>query len=87
MEVLVEEHLDLLLVDLAHLLGGDGDDVAVLVASLGGELVDICNIRESVIENSKLGQVILGNLSTRVVKFALVNALKFVRFGTLKKRR
>jgi hypothetical protein len=54
-EVLVEERLHLHLVDGPHLLGGDGDDIAVLVASLGGQLVDVCNVRESVVEDSEPG--------------------------------
>ena len=84
-EVLVEERLDLLLVDVAHLLGGDGDDIAVLVAPLGGQLVDLCNIRESVVEDTKLGKVVLGNVSARVVEFALVNVLGFVSGDILRR--
>lgn len=36
MQVLVEEHLDFLLVYVAHFLGGHGDGVAVLVTAGGG---------------------------------------------------
>ena len=40
MKMLVEEHLYLGLVDVAHGLRGDGDDVAVGVGAGGGEAVD-----------------------------------------------
>jgi hypothetical protein len=77
-QVLVEEHLDLLLVDVAHLLWRHSDYVAVLVASLESKLVDICNIGESIVEDSQLFKVFLRNLSTGVVEFPLVDTLRAV---------
>ena len=41
MQMFVEERLDFLFVDGAHLLWGHGDDVSVLVGPFGGELVDV----------------------------------------------
>lgn len=85
-QVLVEEHLDLLLVDIAHLLWGYGDHIAILVASFGGKLVDICNVGEPIVEDSQLGEILLGNLATGVVEFALVNALAKVSGVALRER-
>lgn len=77
-QVLIEERLHLLLVDVAHLLRGHGNNITVLVAAILGELVDICNVGESVVENSQLGQVFFGDLPTGVMELALVNALGIV---------
>lgn len=52
MQMLIEEHLYFLLVNIAHLLRRDRDYIAILVASLCGELVDIVFICEVVVENS-----------------------------------
>lgn len=49
MQVLVEKALDLLLVDIPHLLGRNGDLVTVLVPALFGQLVDVLNVAEVVV--------------------------------------
>ena len=72
MQVLIEEHLDLFLVDIAHLLWGNGDYIAVLVASLQSKLIDICLVGESVVENAKLREVLGGYIATGIMELALV---------------
>jgi hypothetical protein len=81
--VLIEEHLDLLLVDVAHLLRGHGNGVSVLVATVCGKFVDIVNGGYVVVDNSEFGEVIDGYFATRVMELALVDALGrlSVQFG------
>jgi hypothetical protein len=66
-QVLIEEHLDLFLVDIAHLLWGNGDHIAVLVTSLQSKLIDICLIGESVVEDAKLREVLRGYFATGIM--------------------
>ena len=70
--MLVEERLDLLLVDIAHLLGRHGDHVAVLVAPLARELVDVGLVGEVEVEDSELLEVFGTDIATGIVEFALV---------------
>ena len=70
--MLVEERLDLLLVDIAHLLGRHGDHVAVLVAPLARELVDVGLVSEIEVEDSQLLEVFGTDIATGIVEFALV---------------
>jgi len=55
--MLLEEALDFLLVDVAHLLGADGDLVAVLVAAFGGERVDGGEGGEVPVEDAEVVEV------------------------------
>jgi hypothetical protein len=48
----MEKGLHFLLVDITHLLWGHGNNIAILVASLRGELVDVLFIGEVVIKNA-----------------------------------
>lgn len=79
MQVLVEEALDLVLVNISHLLRGHGNHIPVLVASLRRQLVDILLVGEVVVEDAKLREVFRGDCLARIVSFALV-ALQFVSF-------
>jgi hypothetical protein len=54
MQVLMKERLDLLLIHIAHLLRRDGNQVAILVASLGGQLVDIFLVGDVVVEDAEI---------------------------------
>lgn len=54
-QMLVEERLDFVFVHLAHRLGGDGDLVAVLVAPLAGELVNVLDGGASSVEDTDGG--------------------------------
>jgi hypothetical protein len=71
-QVLVEEHAHLLLIHVAHLLGRDDDLVAVLVRALGGEPVDVGDIREVEMQDAQLGQVVRTDLAAGVVGETLV---------------
>ena len=71
-QVLVEEHLDLVLVDVAHLFGRHGDLIAVLVAPLGGQLVDALEAGEAVVQDAEPAELILAHGPARVVRKALV---------------
>lgn len=51
-EVFGEEHLDLVLVDGTHGVGGHGDDVPVLVVSVLGDGVDFRHLRAVVVQNA-----------------------------------
>jgi len=75
MQVFIEEHLDLFFIDIAHFLRGNRDYIAILVASLQCELIDISDIRKSVVEDSKLRKIFLRNFPTGIVEFTLVDAL------------
>lgn len=71
-EVLGEEGLDLVLVRGAQGLRGHDDLVAVLVAALPGELVDLGDGGEVAVEDAQGGQVVLGDGAAGVVGVALV---------------
>lgn len=71
-EMLVEEHLHLLLVHIAHGLGGHGDLIAVLVSALGGQGIDVLDFRAVLVENTQGGEVGFIDGTTVVVGFALV---------------
>ena len=66
-QVFVEEHLELVLVGLAHFLGRDGDLVTVLVASFLGELVYILAVGEVVVKDAEPGEIAWQDFSARVV--------------------
>jgi hypothetical protein len=70
--MLVEEALDLLLVDIAHLLRGDSDDVPILVVARAGELVDVFFIGEVEVEDAEVLEVGCVDGAAGVVEFALV---------------
>lgn len=72
-QVFVEERLDLLLVDIAHLLWRYCDHIPVLVASLRCQLVDILFVGEIVIENAELREVVCSYFLAGVVSLALVD--------------
>ena len=72
MQMLVEERLDLLLVDIAHLLGRNGDYISVLVASLAGKLIDVCDVCEAEVEDAQLLEVFGADVASGVMEFALV---------------
>ena len=76
-QVLVEEHLDLAFVRIAHRFRRDGNLVAILIASLGSDSVDIRDVWIVEGHDSKLVEVLLVDLATRVVWVSLV-ALKLV---------
>jgi hypothetical protein len=71
-QVLVEEHLDLVLVHITHLLGRDDDLVAVLVSSVGGQLVDAVDVGEVVVEHAQLAQLIRVESAAGIVRETLV---------------
>lgn len=56
-QVLVKEHLDLILVHSAHLLGRDGDLISVLVAAVLGDLIDGRHRGTVMVEDSELSQI------------------------------
>jgi hypothetical protein len=72
MQMLVEEHLDLVFVDVAHSLWRDGDLVAVLVSPLLGNGVDVRHGWVVVVQDAELGEVLGRDVTTRVVGLALV---------------
>jgi len=71
-QVFVEEHLHLGLVDVAHLLRRHRDLVAISIAPLCGQSVDVLDIRDAVVENAKLLQLLGVDCLARVVGKALV---------------
>jgi len=73
MQMLVEKHLHLLLIDIAHLLRGDSNHIAILVAPLLRERVHVCRIREVVIENIKFRELLLRYCAAGIVEFTLVD--------------
>ena len=72
MQVLVEEHLDLVLVNGTHLVRGDGDLVAVLVGALRGEGVDVGDAGAAPVEDAEVGEVGFWDGAAGVVGLALV---------------
>lgn len=71
-QVLVEEHLDLVLVRLAHGLGRHGDLVAVLVAALRGDGVDVGDGGTVLVDDAERAQGFGGDGAAGVVGLALV---------------
>lgn len=67
MEMLAEEHLDLVFVDGAHGGGRDGDFIAVLVVAVFGDGVDGRDRGAMVVENAERGEVAGGDFPARVV--------------------
>lgn len=72
MQMLIEKHLHLLLVHLAHLLGRDRNDIPVLVGALARQPVDLGLVREAIAEHAEPRQVVDGDVAAGVVRFALV---------------
>lgn len=83
-EMLVEEHLHLLFVDCAHLFGGDGDFVAVLVGAAFGDFVHVGGVfgGDVVVEDAESGEVGGGDGFARVMVETLV-ALRWVLAGRI----
>lgn len=54
MQMLMEEHLNLLLVNIPHLLGRNSDHIAILVTSLFRQLVDILLVRKAVVQDAEV---------------------------------
>jgi hypothetical protein len=57
MEMLVEKHLDLLLIHVAHFLGRNGDLIAILVRSVVGDGVDRGYGWAAVVKDTEGGEV------------------------------
>lgn len=72
MQMLHEEHLDLGVVVGAHALGGDDDLVAVLVGALRRNGIDRRERRTPMVENAKVGEVVLADGASGIVFLALV---------------
>jgi hypothetical protein len=71
-QVLVEKHLNLILIHFAHLLWRDNDLITVLVAALFGDLVDTFQLRETVVEDANLSESFDIDGAARVVGQTLV---------------
>jgi hypothetical protein len=71
-DMLVEEHLDLFLVDVAHGGRRDGDLVAVPVAPLSGEAVHVLHGREVEVRDSELREILVGDSLTGIMRGALI---------------
>lgn len=71
-QMLVEEHVHLFLVHVAHLLGRDGDLVAVLVGASVGDGVDVGDGGAAVVDDAQLLEVVGGQVFAGVVVEALV---------------
>lgn len=71
-QVLVEEALDLGLVDVAHRGRRDLDLVAVAVAAVGRQLVDVGNVGDAVVQDAEALQGVVVDLLAGVVGEALV---------------
>jgi hypothetical protein len=74
-KMLIEEHFDLVLVDIAHLLRRDDDLVAVLVATLLCHLVHTIELGKTVIEDAQLLQSVDIDLAPRIVGQPLVTLI------------
>lgn len=70
--MLVEEHLDLLFVDCAHLVGRDGDLISVLVVTLFGECIDVGDLGASAVDDTETFEIRGVEGAARVVILALV---------------
>lgn len=71
-QVLLEKGLHFLLIDGAHLLRGDDDLIAVLVAAFLRKGIDLSNVGATTVEDTKRGQVGFVHGAARVMRFALV---------------
>ena len=71
-QMLVEEHVHLLLIHVAHLFGRDGDLVAVLVGASVGDGVDVGDGGTAVVDDAELLEVVGGQVLAGVVVEALV---------------
>ena len=71
-QVLVEEGLDLVLVGVAHVGGRHGDLVAVAVAALRGEAVDVGRRGQVAVDDAEPGQGVGRDGGAAVVREALV---------------
>jgi len=71
-QVLIEEHLDLVLINSAHLLRRDCDLISVLVAAVLGYLINGRHRRTMMIENPQLTQTGRIDWAPRIVVLALV---------------
>lgn len=72
-QVLVEEHADFLLIDVAHLLRRHRDFVPVLVDPFCSDLIDVGNGRAMVVEDAEVVKLFDGEGAPGIVVFALVN--------------
>ena len=81
MQVLVEEHLYLVLVHTAHLLRRHGDFVSVLVSTAGGQIIHPAHVRDSEVENPERFQRRQANGVARVMGQALVALVAFSSAG------
>jgi hypothetical protein len=68
MKMLVEEHPHLVFIGIAHLLGGDGDLIAVPVASRGSKLVYAIQVTDLEVVDTNTLQVLGINGATGVMR-------------------
>lgn len=71
-QMFVEEHLDLLLVGVTHLLGRDENLVTILIPALSCQLVNAIKVGKIMIKDAKFSQVINRDCATGVMRQALV---------------
>lgn len=74
-EMLVEEHADLALVNIAHLGRGHGDLVAVLIVPLASQRIHAGQFWDAVVQHAELPQLLLVDVLARVVWQALIALL------------
>ncbi|TKW59602.1 hypothetical protein CTA1_7401 [Colletotrichum tanaceti] len=74
-QMLVKERLDFIFVDITHLLRRDDNLVSVSIATFGRKLVDAVEVGDSVIEYTKLLQLVDSDYLARVMRQALVTLL------------
>ena len=67
MQMLIKERFDLLLVDIPHLLWRHSNHIAVLVAALAGQLVDLGLVCDAVVEDTELLKVFDADIAARIV--------------------
>lgn len=72
MQMLMKERFDLLLIDIPHLLWRHGNHIAVLVATLAGQPVNVGLVCEAIVEDTELLEIFGADVATRIVEFALV---------------
>lgn len=72
MQMLMEKRLYFFLVNVAHFLGRDGDFVAVFVAAVAGESVDVGDLRALAVDDAEGFEVAGVDFAARVVVFTLV---------------
>lgn len=71
----VEEHLDLVFIDVAHLLGRHHNLIAVLVSALGRQHVHLADFGKATVVHANGGQVAGRHLTARVMRQTLVALL------------